>query len=164
MREMRYTEPMIETLTEDQIEALLGKSVYAHMGIHEPHCGKTYVYPITYVYDGKAMYGFSYPGHKIDILAQNPKVCVQIEDASIPHRWSSVMAWGLFSIVKNEEKDAVTGLIHSKLSQENDKGNLLYEPFKNSTKTVLENISKPETILFRIDLVEKTGRYEQYSY
>lgn len=154
---------MIEKMTEEEMDELLQRSIYAHMGCQMPN-EKIHVYPITYVYDKGVVYGFSYPGTKMDIVTKNPKVCLQVEDSSAPHRWSSVMAWGNLSIVPDDKAARVIKLLHSQLLEENRKGNLVYEPFKNTSNTFLDPIQRSEQIVFQIKIVEKTGRFEQYSY
>ena len=57
---------MLGKLNQGQIEELLHTQVVGRIGCH--HAGKTYVVPITYVYDGEHIIGHTQDGMKIHIM------------------------------------------------------------------------------------------------
>jgi len=97
---------MVIELTPAQCENILAGNHYAHLGCldgDEPH-----VVPITYAYENGCFYGFTFEGAKIMVLRNNPKMCVQVENIVSEHEWESVMCWGLFEeITENEETQRI---------------------------------------------------------
>ena len=79
-------------LTPQECESVLAGNVYAHLGCcadNEP-----YVVPITYVFSGGFLYGFTHEGLKTEIMRKNPKICIQVQHIAGEHEWESVFCWG----------------------------------------------------------------------
>jgi uncharacterized protein len=64
---------MLGELTAEQINAVLFNEVVGRIGCHGE--GRTYVVPVTYVFDGEAVCAHSAEGLKIRIMRANPDVC-----------------------------------------------------------------------------------------
>jgi hypothetical protein len=83
---------MIGELTPEQINAVLFTEVVGRIGCHGDD--RTYIVPITYVFDGDAIYGHSAEGLKIRMMRANPNVCFQVDQRENLAIWRSVVAWG----------------------------------------------------------------------
>ena len=151
---------MIRDLTDAEMRELLGKQMYAHLGCQED--GKVHVIPVTYVYKEGALYTFSLKGQKIDIMRKNPSVCFQIEELIGADSWRSVIVWGEYEELEGEEKKEALDLLLDTLWKEGVQGRSVYLPFRGSEKAMEAAMSGERAVLFRVKIVEKTGRYEQY--
>src|SRR5262245_55355972 len=85
---------MIGTLDETQIDALLRSEKIGRLGCHAD--GRTYVVPISYVYDGWYLYGHAVEGQKIRMMRAYPEVCLQVDHIRNLAHWRSVIVWGTF--------------------------------------------------------------------
>ena len=85
---------MIGQLSLPEIENLLHNQVIARIGCHTN--GHTYIVPVTYAYDGAAIFGYSPEGLKLTMMRENPKVCVEVDHVDDPANWRSVIAHGIF--------------------------------------------------------------------
>src|SRR5450759_5847288 len=85
---------MLGSLSPTEIDELLRTEVVARLGCHSD--GRTYVVPITYVYDGESLIGHSAYGLKLRMMRQNPAVCVEVDRLEDLANWRSVIAWGRF--------------------------------------------------------------------
>jgi uncharacterized protein len=68
---------MLGELKPEQINAVLFNEVVGRIGCHGE--GRTYIVPITYVFDGDAVYGHSAEGLKIRMMRANPNVCFEVD-------------------------------------------------------------------------------------
>jgi nitroimidazol reductase NimA-like FMN-containing flavoprotein (pyridoxamine 5'-phosphate oxidase superfamily) len=64
---------MLGTLTAAEIEALLHAETVGRIGCADAQ--RTYVVPISYAYDGAAIYGHSLDGLKLRMMRERPAVC-----------------------------------------------------------------------------------------
>lgn len=147
---------MIGKLNNKEIEELIHQQIVGRIGCHAD--GVTYVVPISYAYDGTYVYGHTFEGMKINLMRKNPKLCFQVDNTKNLANWKSVICWGEFEELKDEEscKNALHKLnerrlpiIHSETMQVSPNW-----PFTDDKD---EKIG----IFFRIKLTEKTGRFEK---
>ncbi len=98
-------------LSKVEMETLIGDQVYARLGCHAK--GMTYVVPISYAYDkvNNRLVGQTTPGQKIDMMRENPEVCVEIDDVRNLAHWRSVILWGRFEELHGSEAARAMGLI-----------------------------------------------------
>ena len=54
--------------------------------------GRPYLVPLAYGYDGDAVYAHSGPGRKIALMRTQPLVTFEVDEATAPDRWRSVIA------------------------------------------------------------------------
>ena len=112
--------------------------------------GWPYVVPVNYFFDGKAIYIHSAPGKKIDALRANPRVCLQVDEIKDSYHWRSVIAYGTFEEVSNEEtRENVLTKLYSRL------------PHMTPVESRLVEGSMG-TIVFRINVEEVTGVGEEW--
>jgi uncharacterized protein len=92
---------MLGTLNAAQIDQVLRSEVVGHLGCHGD--GKIYVVPISYTYDGEYIYGHSADGMKLRMMRAHPQVCFQVDHIDNLANWVSVIAWGVFEEVADED-------------------------------------------------------------
>jgi uncharacterized protein len=134
---------VIAALPESEIEellrtALVGRIACCAHGV-DGGDGRPYVVPLSYGYDGEAIYAHSGPGRKIQLLRAQPLVSFEVDRADAPDRWRSVIAEGVY-----EEISDGSGRLRAL--------EIIYP----------ESIPDlgPDTIVYRIRLTAKSGRYE----
>ena len=147
---------MLGTLNDAQIEKLLTSNFIGRIGCHA--FGKTYVLPVSYAYKDDCVYVHAFEGLKLSMMRKNPDVCFEVENLEDMANWQTVISWGTFKELTNEEERS-EGLriltsreFSGAASQTVQLGNLW--PFAPA------DISGIDGIVFRILLSEKTGRFE----
>jgi nitroimidazol reductase NimA-like FMN-containing flavoprotein (pyridoxamine 5'-phosphate oxidase superfamily) len=102
---------------------------------------RPFLVPLAYGYDGEAVFAHSGPGRKIRLMRANPLVTFEVDRAEAPDRWRSVIAEGTYEELAEaaERKRALA---------------IIYPP--PATPPDLP----PETVVYRIRLTGKSGRYE----
>ena len=153
----RLTE-MLGTLSSAEIEDLLQTEVVARVGCHAD--GRTYVVPVTYAYDGESVLIQSADGLKLRMMRKNPWVSVEVDHIDNLANWRSVIAWGRFEELFDEEAATAFARLRARL-----------EPLMVSETTphaeTLAAGEKPvrsgngHSSIYRIRLLEKTGRFER---
>jgi nitroimidazol reductase NimA-like FMN-containing flavoprotein (pyridoxamine 5'-phosphate oxidase superfamily) len=149
---------MLGKLNEAQIEDLLMSLPVGRIGCHAE--GTTYIVPVNYFYDGKAIYAHSGKGMKIDMMRINPKVCFQVDAIDDLLNWESVIAWGEFEEILNlqEKTHAMQNIINRVMPLLKGKDAQPSHGFTNNASDVGNNV---ELILYKITLTQKTGRFEK---
>jgi len=149
---------MLGELSKEQIEDLLKEQVTGRISCQAD--GIPYIVPINYFYDGTHIFCHSSMGKKIEIMRKNPRVCFQVDDIVSVFRWRSVVALGKFEEITDvaEKERAMQGLIHRIMPFANN-------PKDHPSHAIAENendiATRVELILFKINLVQKTGRFER---
>ena len=149
---------MLGELTPEQINAVLFNEVVGRIGCYGE--GRTYIVPITYVFDGEAVYGHSAEGLKIQLMRAHPDVCFQVDQRENLANWRSVIAWGVFEELQGKEALDVLQLLVARLL-----------PFVTSETLRLPDhlslaaskpvVAGPKNVIYRIRLTERTGRFEK---
>jgi nitroimidazol reductase NimA-like FMN-containing flavoprotein (pyridoxamine 5'-phosphate oxidase superfamily) len=136
---------VIAVLPDDEIEellrtALVGRIACCGHGV-EGGNGRPYVVPLSYGYDGDAIYAHSGLGRKIRLMRAQPLVSFEVDRADASDRWRSVIAEGTYEeLLDPEDKNRALRIVYP-------------EP------SAIPDLA-PETIVYRIRLTAKSGRYE----
>lgn len=149
---------MLGELNAEQTDRLLRSEVIGRLGCHAE--GRTYVVPVTYVYDGHCIYGHTRDGLKVRLMRLNPSVCFEVDRMTNLANWKSVVARGTFEELHGP--DAVTAmdlLIARLMSIVRSETSVPPQAFDTSSSRRLETATT-EAIVYRIVLTEKTGRFE----
>ena len=105
-----------ELNNKDLIDQVINQALYCHLACSSQD--EPYVIPVSFGYDGDSVYiHTSRSGKKIDILTQNPRVCLGfeigvsiLEDPALACDWSfefqSVIASGLIEEITAEDEKA----------------------------------------------------------
>ena len=147
---------MFGKLNTEEIEQMLHNHLIGRLGCHAD--ALTYVVPVSYAYDGNYIYGYTHEGMKINMMRKNPKVCFEIDNTKNLANWQSVITWGEFEELTNEDErnNALMKLQERMLPVINSETMRISPlwPFSNETENM-------EGIVFRIRLTEKSGRFEK---
>jgi nitroimidazol reductase NimA-like FMN-containing flavoprotein (pyridoxamine 5'-phosphate oxidase superfamily) len=148
---------MLGILNSNQIEHVLQSLIVGRIGCHADN--KTYIVPVTYAYDGKYIYGHTKEGLKINMMRKNPMVCFEVDVLENMSNWRSVIALGKFEELKTPEhrKEGMKILMDSVMplmTGETTISNSLRDSHQNTIEAM-------KGIVYRIELIEKTGRYEK---
>jgi nitroimidazol reductase NimA-like FMN-containing flavoprotein (pyridoxamine 5'-phosphate oxidase superfamily) len=100
----------VEDMPLTEMQALLQLVGFGHLGCARNN--RPYVVPIHYAYDSQDIYFFTTEGMKTEYIADNPEVCLQVEEVHDPANWRSVMVNGRAErITKPEEMEHAMQLI-----------------------------------------------------
>jgi nitroimidazol reductase NimA-like FMN-containing flavoprotein (pyridoxamine 5'-phosphate oxidase superfamily) len=148
---------MLGELTPEQINGVLFGEVVGRIGCHSD--GRTYVVPITFVFDGEAVIGHSADGLKIRMMRANPDVCFQVDQRENLANWRSVVAWGRYEELHGKEAHDALQLLVARLMPLVTSETLKWHDDASSAGTPVAHT--PKTIIYRIRLTERTGRFEK---
>ena len=143
---------MLGTLEPEQIDRILHTETVGRIGVHAE--GRTYVVPITYVYDGDNVYGHSALGLKIRMMRAAPDVCFEVDQIDDLASWRSAIAWGRYEELSGDLATAAMNLLRSRLA------------LLTSSETVgpaghPAGQAGLAGVAFRIRLAERSGRFEK---
>lgn len=141
---------MLGELGRAEIEDVLHENVIGRIGCHA--FGRTYVVPITYAYDGSAIYARSSEGMKLHMMRENPHVCFEVDSMDGMANWRSVIADGVFEELHGDDALECAGWIVEELSTR------LEGP---PGETVHPKHGADPGVVYRIVLEEKAGRFER---
>jgi len=135
---------VIRVLPPEDIDALLRTAIVgriaccAHGAIGD---GRPYLVPLAYGYDGEAVYAHSGPGRKLDLMRAEPRVTFEVDQADASDRWRSVIAEGEFEEIDDPaERTRALRVIYPSPLEMPELGR--------------------QTVVFRIRLTARSGRYE----
>ena len=144
---------MLGELNKREIIEFLESKFIGRLGCHLN--GETYIVPVNYVYQDNAVYAHSGEGKKIDMLRANPRVCFQVDEIDNMFKWKSVILWGTFEELKDQERQqAMQGLILRIMPATDHPGR---EPSHGISPAFHDNL-----IVYRINIQEATGRFESH--
>lgn len=147
---------MIGSLTKSQCERILLGSMIGRIGCHSS--GKSYVVPITYVFDNGYIYAHSKEGLKVKMMRKNPKVCFQVDQIESMSNWRSVILWGKYEELKSsaEQEKAIKILVNGIEPFHTGES---VKPDHNAADMNPHKEKKP--VFYRISIDEISGRYEK---
>lgn len=145
-------------LNPDQIDQLLHEEVIGRIGCSSN--GITYVVPITYAFDGKYIYAHSKEGMKIQIMRMNPMVCFEVDRMENMANWKSAIVWGKFEELQNNDQQMGLQKLVTRLDSLVTSETSLSHP--GNVEAHQNDAGPYKAIVFRIEVKEKTGRFEQH--
>lgn len=147
---------MLGTLTDIQINNLLTRNAIGRIGYHDAK--KSYITPVTYVFDGVHIIGQTNEGLKLDIMRKNPFVCFEVDLMSGISNWESVIAWGKFEeLFDNEALEARKYLYNNILDLLTATA---IHPHEHEANQLFDDSNRIKEVMYRIKLTEKSGRFE----
>ena len=150
---------MLGKLAPKEIEQLLASEITGRIGCHAD--GRTYVVPITYAYKSGNVYCHSAEGRKVRLMRKNPDVCFEIDRVEDVGNWKSVIADGRFHELGGRDALEAMDILIARFAeieraQEPHPSYVLRASGAESPRADGRAI-----VLFRIQLGEKTGRFER---
>jgi uncharacterized protein len=147
---------MLGELNNEQIEDLLRSEVIGRIGCHLD--GKTYIVPVTYVFDGESIIGHTSEGMKTQMLRQNPTICFQVDRIENMRNWQSALVWGVFEELEGYDarfamQKLITRLM-SLVTSETSQPTYGIEAHQLAT-------GGTKAVVYRINILEKKGRFEK---
>jgi len=82
----------VKDMTHDEIEGLLERIRYGHLGCAQNN--HPYVVPIHFAYADRTIYIYTTEGKKSGMIDANAEVCLQVEEVMDDESWSSVIIVG----------------------------------------------------------------------
>lgn len=144
---------MLGDLNKREIIDLLERQVIGRLGCHADD--ETYVVPVNFIFRNNAIYAHTGNGKKLEMMRKNPKVCFQVDEIQDTFRWKSVIVWGTFEELTGEERQqAMQGIIHRIMPLTDSKG-------QHSSHGIADE-KYDSLVVFKIPLVEGTGRFESH--
>lgn len=135
---------IIRVLPDHDIEELLRTAIVGRIACcdHGRNSdGRPYLVPLAYGYDGEAVYAHSGPGRKLEFMRAQPLVTFEVDEATAPDRWRSVIAEGLYEEITEETaRHAALRVIYPEPDPLPELGAF--------------------TVVYRICLTARSGRYE----
>ena len=145
---------VVGRLTEAEIERLLHEQTVGRLGCSAD--GRTYVIPLSYVYDEGAIYGHTSEGLKLQMIRHNPDVCFQVDAIAGVSSWRSVVLRGRFEVLA---RDAAARAMRSFLGRLQPHLAERAAADDDILRQLVE-LSLARGVAFRIAILEKSGRYE----
>jgi hypothetical protein len=144
-------------LTTNEIEKLLYTSVLGRIGCSDGN--RIYIVPISFVYDGSFIYGYTHEGFKTDILRKSPSVCFEVEGLENLANWQTVISQGTFEELTDPalRLDALKKLEARKLPIITSQTTRLTPEWPFAS----EALGQLNGVTFRIRLEIKSGRFEK---
>ena len=144
---------MIRALARDEIERVLQAQAVGRIGCHAN--GRTYVVPVSYVYDNGAIYAHSADGQKIRMMRRNPNVCFEVEHVEDLVNWTCAICWGLYEELRGRAAEHGLALLRERLARE------LPRVLEHGRLAAEEPNGAETPIVFRINVSETSGREER---
>jgi uncharacterized protein len=150
---------MIGDLTEEETRELLRTNILGRIGCNDGE--KTYIVPVSYVFEGNFIIAHSVEGMKINIMRHNPKVCFEVDEIVSYTNWKSAIAWGRYQELTDERdrynamKLFIDKLLHVKISHTA----ALNDAVAPGQHPGVTTGKKP--IIYRIIINEVTGKFEK---
>jgi nitroimidazol reductase NimA-like FMN-containing flavoprotein (pyridoxamine 5'-phosphate oxidase superfamily) len=149
---------MLGTLTEAQIDHLLRSEAVGRIACATG--GRVYAVPVTYAYDGTAIYGHTAEGLKVRMMRENPNVCFEVDHMQSMTNWRSVIAWGRFEELRGTAAAHAMGLLMDKLLPLMPSETAM--PHEGAPSDVHRaDVAGHPVVVYRIVISEKTGRFEK---
>jgi nitroimidazol reductase NimA-like FMN-containing flavoprotein (pyridoxamine 5'-phosphate oxidase superfamily) len=152
---------MTGDLTTEEIESLISGNFTARIGCCA--AGKVYVVPVTYIYSNGDIISHTNEGLKVRMMRENPEVCIEIDEVEDIFNWRSVVAWGIYQELRGPEAESAFQAIYEKLDEIIQR-DISRHPHTREKTLHNRDISIDSTIVYKIKLTHKTGRYERRIY
>ena len=142
---------MIEILEMrgNEIDDLLSRTNYGHLACSRDD--QPYVVPIHYAYAPPYVFIYTTEGLKSEMIASNPKVCLQVEEINEDGGWRSVVVTGLAEkIVSPIEREKAVDLMRAFNPQL-----MPALALKWSNDWIRKNVE----VVYRIKILTSSGRF-----
>jgi nitroimidazol reductase NimA-like FMN-containing flavoprotein (pyridoxamine 5'-phosphate oxidase superfamily)/nucleotide-binding universal stress UspA family protein len=149
-------------LDREQCEEMLRLKLIGHLGCCAG--GVPYVVPMAFAYEDSAVYLRSGDGMKVHMMRESPSVCLQVDHIEDLANWRSVIVWGTFHELHGPEATRGVQAIMRRMlawasdAEERPAASIVEVNGEVGHRAV--NLGR-DAIIWRIDVTEMTGRYQQ---
>jgi nitroimidazol reductase NimA-like FMN-containing flavoprotein (pyridoxamine 5'-phosphate oxidase superfamily) len=150
---------MLGELTAEQIDRLLHAETVGRLGCHTRDC--TYVVPVTYAYDGSALYGHTGEGMKVRMMRENPNVCFEVDHMENMTNWRSAIVWGRFEELRGTAAARAMGLLMDRLLPLTPSETSGAPHGSDPSAVHRAEVTGLTPVVYKIVIREKTGRFEK---
>lgn len=150
---------MIGELTKEEMLTLLKEQLIGRLACQGD--GQLYLVPVSYAYRDDCIYIRSQEGHKIDIMRRNPDVCFEVDNVTDMANWRSVVLWGRFEELENENRKKGVDILMQRHMPMNSSSLAYFTatwPFQG------DETDDVTGVIFRIVISKITGRFERNSF
>ena len=144
-------------LNELQMNNLLASQVVGRLACTDSV--QPYIVPVTYAFDGAAIYGQTNEGMKLSLLRKNPNVCFEVDIMMDMANWQSVVVRGRFEELKSDAAEKALLVLYNRvfplITSESIHGE------QQGDESELDNTNRLKPVMYRILIDEKTGRFEK---
>jgi nitroimidazol reductase NimA-like FMN-containing flavoprotein (pyridoxamine 5'-phosphate oxidase superfamily) len=132
-------------LSSREIDEFLRSQRIARLGCHSG--GTTYVVPLIYAYEDRAVVAVTTEGRKTAMLRDNPRVCVEVDeyDADGKGSWRSVIAHGTCEELAGDAIEPALALMRERFA-------------RTAGRAAEPRPLGPSVVVLRINLEEISGR------
>jgi nitroimidazol reductase NimA-like FMN-containing flavoprotein (pyridoxamine 5'-phosphate oxidase superfamily) len=92
----------VREMSDKEIVELLSRVGYGHLACSRDD--QPYLVPIHYAFKEPNIYVYTTEGKKSEIIAENPRICLQVEDVQDNAQWKSVILNGEAERLTDEDK------------------------------------------------------------
>lgn len=147
-------------LNPKQCATLLTTEHYGHLGCVSDD--DVYVLPATYAFKANAIYSYTHEGKKVQAMRENPRVCFQVERVDMPKGWESVVCWGTYEeLTDNDDRREAQLLLAEKFAEiwKKHEKIMIVSPLITDLNEICAG--KPG-VLYRINIDRMTGKRREY--
>jgi nitroimidazol reductase NimA-like FMN-containing flavoprotein (pyridoxamine 5'-phosphate oxidase superfamily) len=144
---------MMRSLANDEIDRVLRAEVVGRIGCRAD--GRAYVVPVSYVFDGSAVYAHSRDGLKIRMMRQNPEVCFEVDHVEDLVNWHSAICWATYEELTGTEARRGLTLLREALFKR------LPRELEHGKPAAEASAGDEIPVVFRLNVHEKSGREER---
>lgn len=98
---------MVVELTEAAARSFLASRYFGSLGCRAGE--EMYVVPISFALDGDRIIGQTKMGKKVELMRQNPNVCLEVHQVDAIDDWKSVILWGRYEELSGVEANEAMG-------------------------------------------------------
>ncbi|WP_157986688.1 pyridoxamine 5'-phosphate oxidase family protein [Chitinophaga alhagiae] len=151
---------MLGTLTPEQMDDILLRHAVGRIACTDGLM--PYVVPVSYAFNGTYLAVHSRPGEKIDIMRKNPNVWFLVDEIDDLANWRSVMIRGEYEEVMHpKERYYAMKFLVGNLQQRHVSETAGIAEMTRELGQRQEEPPLVRHIVYRIRIMEKTGRFEK---
>ncbi len=148
---------MLGELNETQMNNVLLSQCIGHLACTD---GKLpYIVPVTYVFNGKEIYGQTNEGTKLNTMRRNSNVCFQVNMMFNMANWQSVIITGKFVELKGKEAEKARDYLYNHVMPLMTSATIHAHEHQVSGK--LNDNNRQKSVMYKIVIKKKTGRFEK---
>jgi uncharacterized protein len=148
---------MLGKLDDTKINSILSSQVIGRLACTDGD--QPYIVPVTYTFDGRNIYGQTNEGTKLNILRKNPKVCFEVDMMTDMRNWQSVIVFGKFEELKEEEAEEAREILFGRVFPLLTSSTV--HPHEHGDTIELDDSTRVKYVMYRIKIMRRTGRFEK---